>query len=252
MQKGQFRLKWGVAMIDWTSRAKTLLYLSFPPIFLAVSYLWGYIYYQSQLDAWGFSLEQFPITVQRTYVEAVLSFLMLLTHVGTILEKIISPHALMFVLAVLGMAGICVVISWGWSHKFVQRRVTQHLARRALAQEHSQPPTFVKRGISWFSVGATCLLAVPLVYVAILSVMVIIVMPPLAVAKGGARDAALHKEYLKWPVVSWVNETGQLVTGFLMTCSDHWCAIVQDGQSIVVPSNQVKRISQKTPVLYEH
>lgn len=236
-------------MIHRSSRAKTLLYLSFPPIFLAVSYLWGYIYYETRLNEWGFNPEQFPITIQRTYVEAFAGSYVLLTRGLTLFIEAISPHIIAVIFGVLIIAASCLALSWIASNKFVQRRIIQLRAHNALRMGHSRPPTFVQRGINGFLLVIATLFAVLLVHILAVSLMIILVTPPLTLAKANARDAAMHKDYEGWPVVTWVSETGQLATGFLMTCSDHWCGIVQDKQSVVVPANQVKRIVQKTPVL---
>jgi len=226
-------------------RLKIPGWLSIPSALLAFAYLAGRVFYDSKMSMWGFEPSQFPISIPDVYIQAFMAFVALTGRLMKWTNDTFPVWAVWISPLVIVMVAIAIAkIS---TFKRVKRWQQSWALSRAQPDDPPQGRKVVRRAATVFQWLFLTVYSVPLCLGFAITI-ILTIMVPMALAKAEVRDAWNRKAMKEWPVVSWTGTAGQIQSGSLNVCSDHWCAILVGGEAVVVQANQIKLISRGAPV----
>lgn len=230
---------------------KAWLYLSFPPLLLAVASMWGALFRQTELDELGFNSELYPLSVQELYIKALAISLGFLGRIADWLNRATADTVL-----TLDGAVLLVMIAIWFVAKLSTKRsvimpIKRYFVRQTMGESGALSSVATQRAVRWISMAVLTGFGFPLFLFASMAVALFLIAPPLNSAKTEAAEALKFHRYQKWPIISWVGEGGHTNSGFLKTCSERWCAVFQGDHAVDVPFTLVKRIDRagKLPLM---
>ena len=205
-------------------------------ISLAGSYLWGIAYYDSYLLAMGLRRSQFPIDIYEVYINAYFALVGVFSLPWSQVSHI-APTKFLASVAILIFASALLATPQG-SDLFSRRRRTR-VAKSDIETTIGKSTTFVSR----LALNVSAFLVLPF-GVLILSALGTIILTltaaiPGALGRHRAEREIIESTYKAWPEATWIGADGEPQSGHLLMCSPQWCAMIQDGQSVVIPSTQV-------------
>lgn len=225
------------------SRISRILALTFPPLLLAVAFLWGRIYYETRMSDWGFQSDELPISASQTYIEAFSAVITLLVHPIDGLNNA-SRLALVFLIGVAALVALLDGVQRQF--KLISRlrvwlkTIIRHRATRTKLPRFPRIARFFSVFFNLMFVAAVF----PFSLFAVAIIILVLIGPPLVSAHMSVARARHDRTYEAWPSATYTDRHGQERMGFLNGCSDHWCAILQDGVATMVRLEQVKQIDR--------
>lgn len=220
--------------------------LAFPPVFLAVSHLWGTVYYETWLRNLGFDASDFPLTTPQVYVHA---FRAALTVVFKPFAWLTQVPFVYLVSTLLVAAVLALLLGWlrsqvrlvRWWRRFSRRTAGRQRARRL--------PRLIRYTVEMFITLVSVMLSPFILSWLLTFTWLVIAGPPVWAGQAEASAFWERKEYLNWRQVSWQDEkTGIAQTGALMRCTDKLCGVVQEGRSLLIAPAQIHYLPREIPV----
>ena len=201
---------------------------------LAFFYFCGLDFYQENLNAWGFDASLFPINTQEVYVQALVAMVAL----GNMLMERIAQAIGWLIVAAVALIVIDAIPTRRLLATLRQTRVGR------LVQDWSTPTnrrTPLMTGVGNLVIGVLAIAGGLLVVLGLSAVLS-------SAAHRTAQRAWDQQAFATWPTITWTESNGAVVAGHLKTCSDKWCAVIQENRARVVAVIQVKNIEKIAPV----
>lgn len=199
------------------------------PFALALGYLWGVIYQDVRMEAWGFHSYAVPLAPAEVYVQAFLAISSMAQRPVEWLSGFPLWSMAATVVGVLllgGLVGGLVSTQW-WRQVRARRRSTSS----------PKPPHPALIGAL---TGLWALLIIPLMLSLLSAVVVSIVAPPLYAARADAERAWKQRSFEKWDKATWTSSDGQQLTGYVHSCMGDVCALLTaDGRAHIVARERV-------------
>jgi hypothetical protein len=210
-----------------------------PTALLAVSYFWGYVFYQAHLSELGLDSGLFPQSTPEVYIQTVMAVLAVISRPMQWLAHVFASWAV--VLAAV-MVVLILLAAWLSTRRPIRQWWHRFRIRRRLQSGPDDDPLFLRRASRWSLIACLVILGPIFAVTAIALAGLAMIAPPLFAGKAQAHDELSRKAYETWPRVSWVGEGGKTNVAHLVRCSDRWCGVILDGQAVAIPSSLVKRI----------
>jgi hypothetical protein len=222
-----------------TSHSRFTLAISASSIFLAFAYLWGYAFHQGYFSRLGFNPDLFPLPTPEIYIQA---FMAGIEVVFRPLQWLGQIPLVDVIVVLLALAGVVVLASWVSTWRAVREWWQRRRIRRHLESGAENLPLFLRRALHWMLVPGTFFATLFVGLLTLALCVLFIIGVPLSAGKAHAQSDLARKIYDSWPRTTWSGEDAKPHAGRLVSCSDHWCGVIEDGQAVVIPPSIVKRI----------
>jgi hypothetical protein len=220
----------------FTSLRNALIAVVVPTVLYGAVFVWGAVYDQTRLEAWGFNASLFPLSTQQAYLQA------FSPAVGVSAAPLIAMQqhlglwfGVLFVAPALLMAFV--------AKRYGARMTAWVEGRRRAANKAIDAD--LDRAFRWGVAPTVVLLSVPALCAAVVTLLALVIIPPYELGLRDGRRAWEREDYKSWATATWVEDGGAVQSGYLSRCNERWCAVLTaQREAIAIPAGKVKRVSR--------
>ena len=203
-------------------------------LFFAAAYYFGLRFYESEMDAFGYEPSLFPASLAQIYLNAYRGVAELFMMFLDAVNPLFGSHRVL-TMSVLFVTILLLIPLWPRLAKRAPRTrmLLNELRESARASSSYWPTVFVVALPMLILVIAVCLLVAASFDW----------LPQTAGHSAARRNFEMHG-ISELADAIWKSSDGAIKQGKLRFCSEHWCAVVVDGQALAIPSGSLIQTSR--------
>lgn len=198
-------------------------------LFFSLAYYFGLRVYESELDALGYEPSLFPATLAQVYLNAYRGVAELFMMFLDLVNPIFGRHQLLALCILIAVALFLIPLWPRIAKRWPRLRMRWNQLQESTRSSSSYWPTML-------------VIALPMViFVVAVCLLLAAILDWLPQAAG---HSAVHRTFERQGFgeltdATWKSADGVIKQGKLRWCSEHWCAMVIEGQAVAIPSGSL-------------
>jgi hypothetical protein len=198
-------------------------------IVLAVGYLWGVVFSETRMQGWGFRSYPVSYAPQEVYMQAFQAVISAIRLPMDWLNATPFWMALGVLLGAIVIGGLFGLLSLS-----ARLQAGRSWLRAKLPNLNARGRRVAEGSLA----GLGMLMFWPFVLFALMVVIIFLIAPPYFAARAEAERGWKERAYEKWDRTTWTTSDGKTHEGFVHSCSDNECAILDASQHAVVVARE--------------